>query len=142
MAVSRSALRPCHMAFKIMKAPSRRANAILSRLQTFLNQMYTFRVTLVNSDLEELSIKKRGHLVRLRTSLILSFQNILARNVGAKMKTTALKAAGELEIHLADKIDEIFDMYLGGLIGCIMRNRQLCQPLTEGVYGGTLGHRI
>jgi transposase len=37
-------------------------------------------------------LRKRGHLVRLRTSLILSLQNILARNVGAKMKANHIKA--------------------------------------------------
>jgi transposase len=40
-------------------------------------------------------LRKRGHLVRLRTSLIVSLQNILARNVGAKMKTSSLKALQE-----------------------------------------------
>ena len=30
-------------------------------------------------------LRKRGHLVRLRTSLIVSLQNILARNIGDKM---------------------------------------------------------
>lgn len=40
-------------------------------------------------------LRKRGHLVRLRTSLIVSLQNILARNVGRKMKTNALKALKE-----------------------------------------------
>jgi transposase len=37
-------------------------------------------------------LRKRGHLVRLRTSLILSLQNILARNIGAKMKANHMKA--------------------------------------------------
>jgi len=37
-------------------------------------------------------LRKRGHLVRLRTSLILSLQNILARDAGAKMKTNQMKA--------------------------------------------------
>ncbi len=37
-------------------------------------------------------LRKRGHLVRLRTSLILSLQNILARNIGSKMKTNDIKA--------------------------------------------------
>ena len=61
-------------------------------------------------------LRKRGHLVRLRTSLILSLQNILARNVGAKMKTAALKAlkedrvtpllAGNDDISLAGKVSK------------------------------------
>lgn len=37
-------------------------------------------------------LRKRGHLVRLRTSLITSLQNILARNVGSKMNTNSMKA--------------------------------------------------
>jgi transposase len=40
-------------------------------------------------------LRKRGHLVRLRTSLIVSLQNILARNVGGKMKTNDIKALKE-----------------------------------------------
>jgi len=37
-------------------------------------------------------LRKRGHLVRLRTSLILGLQNILARNLGTKMNTHHLKS--------------------------------------------------
>jgi transposase len=37
-------------------------------------------------------LRKRGHLVRLRTSLIVSLQNILARNIGAKMNGNHIKA--------------------------------------------------
>ncbi len=37
-------------------------------------------------------LRKRGHLVKLRTSLIVSLQNILARNVGTKIKTNHIKA--------------------------------------------------
>lgn len=37
-------------------------------------------------------LRKRGHLVRLRTSLILSLQNILPRNMGRKMKANRMKA--------------------------------------------------
>lgn len=40
-------------------------------------------------------LRKRGHLVRLRTSLIISLQNILARNVGEKMKTNDIKVLRE-----------------------------------------------
>jgi len=35
-------------------------------------------------------LRKRGHLVRVRTSLILGLQNIRARNTGAKMKVKLL----------------------------------------------------
>jgi len=40
-------------------------------------------------------LRKRGHLVRLRTSLIVSLQNILARNTGTKMKTNHIKVLKE-----------------------------------------------
>ncbi len=40
-------------------------------------------------------LRKRGHLVRLRTSLIVSLQNILARNIGDKVKTNDIKALKE-----------------------------------------------
>jgi transposase len=37
-------------------------------------------------------LRKRGHLVKLRTSLILSLQNIISRNNGFKMKVNDVKA--------------------------------------------------
>lgn len=37
-------------------------------------------------------LRKRSHLVKLRTSLIVSLQNILARNIGKKMNTDHIKA--------------------------------------------------
>jgi transposase len=61
-------------------------------------------------------LRKRGHLVKLRTSLIVSLQNILARNVGKKMNTNALKAlkedkvtpllAGNDDISLAGRVSK------------------------------------
>jgi transposase len=61
-------------------------------------------------------LRKRGHLVKLRTSLIVSLQNILTRNVGRKMNTNALKAlkedrvtpllAGNDDISLAGKVSK------------------------------------
>lgn len=36
-------------------------------------------------------LRKRGHLVRLRTSLILSLQNIVARNCGIQLSANAIK---------------------------------------------------
>lgn len=36
-------------------------------------------------------LRKRGHLVRLRTSLIISLQNIVARNCGVRLKANELK---------------------------------------------------
>ncbi len=40
-------------------------------------------------------LRKRGHLVKLRTSLILSLQNIISRNNGFKMKVNDVKALKE-----------------------------------------------
>ena len=40
-------------------------------------------------------LRKRMHLVRLRTSLIVSLQNILSRNNGFKLKTSDVKALTE-----------------------------------------------
>jgi len=61
-------------------------------------------------------LRKRGHLVRLRTSLITSLQNILARNVGSKMNTNSMKAltedrvtpllAGNDDLSLAGKVSK------------------------------------
>ena len=61
-------------------------------------------------------LRKRGHLVRLRTSLIVSLQNILARNIGDKMKTNDIKAlkedrvtpllAGNDDISLAGRVSK------------------------------------
>ncbi len=61
-------------------------------------------------------LRKRGQLVRLRTSLILSLQNILARNTGTKMKTNRMKAlrtdhvapllAGNDDLSLAGKVSK------------------------------------
>jgi transposase len=61
-------------------------------------------------------LRKRGHLVRLRTALIQSLQNILARNVGTKMNTNRMKAlrtdhvapllAGDDDLSLAGKVSK------------------------------------
>jgi transposase len=40
-------------------------------------------------------LRKRGHLVRLRTSLIISLQNILSRNLGRKIDVNDMKAIKE-----------------------------------------------
>jgi transposase len=40
-------------------------------------------------------LRKRGHLVRLRTSLVVSLQNILSRNLGRKMNMNDVKALRE-----------------------------------------------
>ena len=61
-------------------------------------------------------LRKRGHFVKLGTSLITSLQNILARNIGAKMNTNHLKAltkdwvapllAGNDDLSLAGKVSK------------------------------------
>jgi len=61
-------------------------------------------------------LRKRGHLVRLRTSLMQSLQNILARNIGAKMNANHMKAlrtdhvtpllAGNDDLSLAGKVSK------------------------------------
>ena len=61
-------------------------------------------------------LRKRSHLVRLRTSLIVSLQNILARNIGKKMDTSHLKAlrtdhvtplfSGNDDLSLAGKVSK------------------------------------
>jgi transposase len=40
-------------------------------------------------------LRKRGHLVKLRTSLIVSLQNIMSRSLGGKMKTSDIKVLAE-----------------------------------------------
>ena len=40
-------------------------------------------------------LRKRGHLMRLRTSLVVSLQNILSRNLGRKMKVNEVKGLQE-----------------------------------------------
>ncbi|SPQ00861.1 transposase (fragment) [Candidatus Sulfobium mesophilum] len=61
-------------------------------------------------------LRKRGHLVRLRTSLIQSLQNILTRNIGAKIHPNRMKAlrtdhvtpllAGNDDLSLAGKVSK------------------------------------
>ncbi len=61
-------------------------------------------------------LRKRSHLVRLRTSLILSLQNILSRNNGIKLKANDVKAltvdhvtpylAGNEDLALAGKVSK------------------------------------
>jgi transposase len=40
-------------------------------------------------------LRKRGHLVRLRSSLVISLQNILSRNLGRKVRVSEVKALRE-----------------------------------------------
>ena len=43
-------------------------------------------------------LRKRGHLVRLRTSLILSLQNIISRNYGVQINANKIKRLRENEV--------------------------------------------
>jgi transposase len=40
-------------------------------------------------------LRKRSHLVRLRTSLLISLQNIISRNCGFKLKSDDLKCLSD-----------------------------------------------
>jgi transposase len=61
-------------------------------------------------------LRKRSHLVKLRTSLMVSLQNILARNIGKKMNTDHIKAlrtdhvtpllSGNDDLSLAGKVSK------------------------------------
>ena len=59
-------------------------------------------------------MRKRGHLVKLRTSLITSLQNILARNVGVRIKTNAMRAL--TEDHVAPLLAGNDDLALAGKV--------------------------
>jgi hypothetical protein len=52
-------------------------------------------------------LRKRSHLVTLRSSLLISLQNIITRNCGMKMKTNDIKRLRENRVHplLADNED-------------------------------------
>jgi transposase len=52
-------------------------------------------------------LRKRSHLVSLRSSLLISLQNIITRNCGVKMKTNDIKRLRENRVHplLADNED-------------------------------------
>jgi transposase len=52
-------------------------------------------------------LRKRSHLVSLRSSLLISLQNIISRNCGMKMKTNDIKRLRENRVHplLADNED-------------------------------------
>jgi transposase len=59
-------------------------------------------------------LRKRGHLVRLRTSLIVSLQNILSRNLGSKVTVNDLKALKEDRVSLLLEMNE--DLALAGRV--------------------------
>jgi transposase len=59
-------------------------------------------------------LRKRMHLVRLRTSLIVSLQNIISRNNGFKLKTQDVKAL--VEDRVAPHLSENEDLALAGMV--------------------------
>jgi len=59
-------------------------------------------------------LRKRGHLVRLRTSLIISLQNILSRNLGIKMNVNDMKVIKEDRVSLLLERNE--DLALAGRV--------------------------
>jgi transposase len=59
-------------------------------------------------------LRKRMHLVKLRTSLIVSLQNILCRNNGFKLKTSDMKALSEDRV--APYLSENEDLALAGSV--------------------------
>jgi len=59
-------------------------------------------------------LRKRGHLVRLRTSLMLSLQNIVARNCGQKLNANVLRKTTEDEV--SPLLAENEDLHLSGKV--------------------------
>ena len=59
-------------------------------------------------------LRKRSHLVKLRTSLIVSLQNIICRNNGFRLKTSDVKALSEDRI--APHLSENEDLALAGTV--------------------------
>ncbi len=59
-------------------------------------------------------LRKRGHLVKLRTSLIVSLQNIVARNLGSRLKSNDVKFL------MTDRVSPLFadneDLALAGKV--------------------------
>lgn len=89
-------------------------------------------------------LRKRGHLVKLRTSLIISLQNIISRNCGIKLSANDIKVIQEdrvapflsdqEELFLAGAVSKDTIDFLGGKIRYIeteVRNRsRLKEPYT------------
>jgi transposase len=59
-------------------------------------------------------LRKRGHLMRLRTSLVLSLQNILSRNLGRKVNVNDVK--GLREDRITPLLEESEDLAMAGRI--------------------------
>jgi transposase len=72
-------------------------------------------------------LRKRGHLVRLRTSLVNSLQNILSRNLGRKMNVNDMKAIKEDRVSLLLEMNE--DLALAGRV-----SKEAIDHLTRQIY--------
>jgi len=59
-------------------------------------------------------LRKRGHLVKLRTSLILSLQNIIDRNCGVRIKANDIKRLKEDRV--TPLLEENEDLELAGMV--------------------------
>jgi len=72
-------------------------------------------------------LRKRGHWVRLRTSLVNSLQNILTRNLGRKVNVNDVKALKEDRITLLLEVSE--DLALAGRV-----SKEAIDHLTRQIY--------
>jgi len=72
-------------------------------------------------------LRKRGHLVRLRTSLVISLQNILSRNLGRKVNVNDVKSLREDRITPLLEMNE--DLTLAGRI-----SKEVIDHLTHQIY--------
>jgi transposase len=72
-------------------------------------------------------LRKRGHLVRLRTSLIVSLQNILSRNLGKKINVNDMKAIREDRVSFLLERNE--DLALAGRV-----SKEAIDHLTQQIH--------
>jgi transposase len=72
-------------------------------------------------------LRKRGHLVRLRTSLMISLQNILSRNLGRKINVNDVKALKEDRVRPLLEMNE--DLALAGQV-----SKEEIDHLTHQIY--------
>lgn len=87
-------------------------------------------------------LRKRGHLVRLRTSLILSLENIISRNCGFKVSVNKIKKvtedqvvpllAGQEELELSGMVSkeaiDFFTRKIRQIEGVVLKKIQLREP--------------
>ncbi len=87
-------------------------------------------------------LRKRGHLVRLRTSLILSLQNIISRNCGFKVNVNKIKKvtedevvpllAGQEELELSAMVSketiDFFSRKIRKIEGVVLKKIKLQEP--------------